>query len=248
MTDPVPTDSGRPSQPAWQRPQPPGPASPATAANHAQPQQPPTANAPAVVGSALPPSGTPTPGPAGAAGTPSPDHAEAAEAAGSTQGDGATIAQLQAELATLKAKSGELADQYLRAKADVENARRRADDEVSKARKFAVEAFAESLLPVLDSLEAGLAIKEATVQQIREGSKGTLQQLSAALERNKVVPIEPKPGEKFDPDRHHAISVAAVPAGQSAVAPNSVVAVLQKGYTIADRVLRPALVTVSAPS
>lgn len=157
------------------------------------------------------------------------------------------VAALQAELATLKAKSGELADQYLRAKADAENARRRADDEVTKARKFAVEAFAESLLPVLDSLEAGLAIKEATVEQIHSGSQGTLQQLKSALERNKVLPIDPPPGEKFDPNRHHAISVAPLSAGQSDMAPNSVVAVLQKGYTIAERVLRPALVTVSAP-
>ncbi len=148
----------------------------------------------------------------------------------------------------LRAKSGELADQYLRAKADAENARRRADDEVSKARKFAVEAFAESMLPVLDSLEAGLAIKNATVQQIQDGTNGTLQQLKAALERNKVLPVDPKPGEKFDPNQHHAIGVAPAAPGQPAMAPNSVVTVLQKGYTIAERVLRPALVMVSAPS
>ncbi|MEO5596848.1 MAG: nucleotide exchange factor GrpE, partial [Lysobacteraceae bacterium] len=115
-------------------------------------------------------------------------------------GDVAAAADLQAEIAMLRAKSGELADQYLRAKADAENARRRADDEVSKARKFAVEAFAESMLPVLDSLEAGLAIKNATVQQIQDGTNGTLQQLKAALERNKVLPVDPKPGEKFDPN------------------------------------------------
>lgn len=155
--------------------------------------------------------------------------------------------RLEAELATLKAKSGDLAEQYLRAKAEAENARRRADEEVAKARKFALEAFAESLLPVLDSLEAGLAIKEATAQQIREGSEATLRQLAAALERNKVVPIDPKPGEKFDPSRHHAISIVPAPEG-APQEPNSVVAVLQKGYTIAERVLRPALVTVTAQS
>ncbi|EYC51998.1 molecular chaperone GrpE [Hylemonella gracilis str. Niagara R] len=152
------------------------------------------------------------------------------------------LTQAQAELAELKAKSAELADQYLRAQAEVQNARRRADEEISKARKFAIEAFAESLLPVADSLEAGLAIKDATPAQIREGAEATLRQLAAALERNKVIAIAPAPGTKFDPHQHQAISM--VPADQEA---NTVVSVLQKGYTIADRVLRPALVTVAAP-
>ena len=152
------------------------------------------------------------------------------------------LAQVQAELAALQAKSGELADQYLRAKADAENARRRAEDEISKARKFAVESFAESLLPVADSLEAGLTIKDGTVEQIREGAQATLRQLIAALERNKVIAIAPTAGTKFDPHQHQAISV--VPSEQEA---NTVVSLLQKGYSIADRVLRPALVTVTAP-
>jgi molecular chaperone GrpE len=152
------------------------------------------------------------------------------------------LAQLQAELAALQAKSGDLADQYLRAKADAENARRRAEDDVSKARKFAIESFAESLLPVADSLEAGLIIKDATAEQIREGAQATLRQLIAALERNKVLAIAPTAGTKFDPHQHQAISV--VPSEQEA---NTVVGLLQKGYSIADRVLRPALVTVSAP-
>ncbi|MCX7277710.1 MAG: nucleotide exchange factor GrpE [Burkholderiales bacterium] len=152
------------------------------------------------------------------------------------------LAIAQAELAALKAKSADLADQFLRAKADAENARRRAEEDISKARKFAVESFAESLLPVTDSLEAGLAIKDATVAQIREGAEATLRQLKSALERNKVVEIAPAAGTKFDPHQHQAISV--VPAEQEA---NTVVTVLQKGYLIADRVLRPALVTVTAP-
>jgi len=153
-----------------------------------------------------------------------------------------SLAKCQADLADLQAKSAELADQYLRAKADAENARRRAEDEVSKARKFALEGFAESLLPVIDSLEAGLSIKDATLEQIREGSQATLRQLIAALERNKVIAVNPAAGAKFDPHQHQAISV--VPADQEA---NTVVTVLQKGYLIAERVLRPALVTVSAP-
>ena len=151
------------------------------------------------------------------------------------------LSQANAELASLQAKSSELADQFLRAKAEAENARRRADDEIAKARKFAVESFAESLLPVADSLEAGLVIKDATPEQIREGAQATLRQLVAALERNKVIAIAPPAGSKFDPHQHQAISV--VPADQEA---NTVVSVLQKGYSIADRVLRPALVTVTA--
>ena len=152
------------------------------------------------------------------------------------------LADAQAELANVKAQNATLADQYLRAQADVQNARRRADEEISKARKFAVEGFADSLLPVLDSLEAGLAIQSATPDQIREGAEATLRQLLAALERNKVIAIAPPAGTKFDPHQHQAISM--VPADQE---PNTVVAVLQKGYLIAERVLRPALVTVAAP-
>jgi molecular chaperone GrpE len=156
--------------------------------------------------------------------------------------DANALANAQAELAALQAKSAELADQFLRAKAEADNARRRAGDEISKARKFAVESFAESLLPVADSLEAGLVIKDATVDQIREGAQATLRQLLAALERNKVLAINPASGTKFDPHSHQAISV--VPSENE---PNTVVGVLQKGYSIADRILRPALVTVSAP-
>ncbi|WP_140625878.1 nucleotide exchange factor GrpE [Methylibium rhizosphaerae] len=145
-------------------------------------------------------------------------------------------------LAELEAKHAEVADAYLRAKAEVENMRRRADEEIAKARKFAVESFAESLLPVKDSLEAALAIQNATNEQLLEGTHATLRQLGAALERNKVVEVNPPAGTKFDPHQHQAISM--VPAEQEA---NTVVAVLQKGYLIADRVLRPALVTVAAP-
>ena len=148
--------------------------------------------------------------------------------------------RLQAELAEQKAKNAELADQFLRAKADTENARRRAEDEVSKARKFGIESFAESLLPVCDSLDAALAIDQATAEQLREGTDATLRQLVGALERNKVVVINPAGGDKFDPHQHQAISM--VPAEQEA---NTVVNVLQKGYLIADRVLRPALVMVA---
>jgi len=147
------------------------------------------------------------------------------------------------KLADLEARHAEVSDAYLRAKAEAENTRRRAEDEISKARKYAVEGFAESLLPVKDSLEAAIAIPAATPEQLLEGVHATLRQLAAALERNKVAEINPAPGAKFDPHQHQAISM--VPAAQEA---NTVVTVLQKGYLIADRVLRPALVTVAAPS
>ncbi|MBK1688593.1 nucleotide exchange factor GrpE [Rubrivivax gelatinosus] len=168
--------------------------------------------------------------------TPSPEAAEAAAAAAEA------APSAEARLAELEAKHAEVADAYLRAKAETENIRRRAEEELSKARKFAVEAFAESMLPVKDSLEAAIAIQNATPEQLLEGTHATLRQLTQALERNKVVQIAPPAGTKFDPHQHQAISV--VPADQEA---NTVVAVLQKGYLIADRVLRPALVTVAAP-
>ncbi|CAN5563831.1 nucleotide exchange factor GrpE [soil metagenome] len=174
-------------------------------------------------------------------GEPSPEELEAAQAANEFDAMNAA-SEAQAQVAVLQAKNTELSDNYLRAKAEAENARRRAEDEISKARKFALEGFAESLLPVLDSLEAGLALKEATLEQLREGSQATLKQLKSALERNKVIEINPAAGARFDPHQHQAISM--VPAAQEA---NTVVAVLQKGYLIAERVLRPALVTVAAP-
>ncbi len=146
------------------------------------------------------------------------------------------------EQPSLEQRLAEMSDAYLRAKAETENIRRRSEEEISKARKFAVEGFAESLLPVKDSLEAAIAIQAATAEQMLEGVHATLRQLTQALERNKVIEINPAAGAKFDPHVHQAISV--VPADQEA---NTVVTVLQKGYLIADRVLRPALVTVSAP-
>jgi molecular chaperone GrpE len=157
-----------------------------------------------------------------------------------------SLAEAQAQLADLQAKNAQLAEQYLRAQADMQNTRRRADEEMAKARKFAVEGFAESLLAVADSLEAGLAHQDATPEQIREGAEATLRQLKSVLERNKVIEINPGPGAKFDPHQHQAISVAPPPPGSTQEA-NTIVSVLQKGYLIAERVLRPALVTVTAP-
>jgi molecular chaperone GrpE len=164
-----------------------------------------------------------------------PASADAANAGEPSPGSEQQIADLQAKLT-------EASDAFLRAKAEAENTRRRADEEMAKARKFAVESFAESLLPVRDSLEAAILIQNATPEQLLEGVHATLRQMTQALERNKVMAIAPPAGTKFDPHQHQAISV--VPAEQEA---GTVVAVLQKGYLIAERVLRPALVTVSAP-
>ncbi|TXC65955.1 nucleotide exchange factor GrpE [Piscinibacter aquaticus] len=167
-----------------------------------------------------------------------PENPEAA-----TTGAGAGSPEtLQAQLSELQARHAEVSDAYLRAKAEAENTRRRAEEEMSKARKFAIESFAESPVPVKDSLEAAIAIQNATNEQLLEGVHATLRQLAQALERNKVIELNPAAGSKFDPHHHQAISM--VPADQEA---NTVVAVLQKGYLIAERVLRPALVTVAAP-
>ena len=172
----------------------------------------------------------------------SPPSPDATDAAAPAQ-EAAAALNAEFRLQELEAKHAEVADAYLRAKAEAENTRRRAEDEIAKARKYAVEAFADSLLPVKDSLEAAILIPGATPEQLLEGVHATLRQLVSALERNKVLEINPTAGAKFDPHQHQAISV--VPAAQE---PNTVVAVLQKGYSIADRVLRPALVTVAAAS
>ncbi|MBH1985737.1 MAG: nucleotide exchange factor GrpE [Burkholderiales bacterium] len=157
-----------------------------------------------------------------------------------------TALSVEQQLVELQAKHAEVSDAYLRAKAEAENTRRRSEEEISKARKYAVESFADSLLPVRDSLEAALATHAAKpdtpVETVLEGVQATLRQLAQALERNKVIELNPEAGTKFDPHHHQAISM--VPAEQEA---NTVVGVLQKGYLINDRVLRPALVTVAAP-
>ncbi|MFV9473846.1 nucleotide exchange factor GrpE [Advenella sp. RU8] len=142
----------------------------------------------------------------------------------------------------LEAKVSQYHDELLRARAEMENIRRRAQDDVVKARKFSTESFAESLVPVKDSLEAALAIENQTLEALKEGVESTLRQLNQAFERNHLKEVAPAVGDKFDPNLHQAIS--SVPSEE--VEANCVLQSLQKGYTIADRVLRPALVMVSA--
>ena len=156
--------------------------------------------------------------------------------------DSTDVAALQAALANAQVKGQQHYDDFLRAKAESENMRRRATDDVAKAHKFGIENFAESLLPVMDSLQAALGANTSDASTLREGVELTRRQLHSAFERNRLIVIDPV-GEKFDPHRHQAIATVPAPEG---VAPNHVVTVLQKGWMLADRVLRPALVTVAS--
>jgi molecular chaperone GrpE len=153
----------------------------------------------------------------------------------------ATVVDVERELQTALAKANENYELFLRAKAETENTRRRAQEDIAKAHKYAIDSFAEALVPVMDSLEKALEAEAADPVTLRDGAAITLRQLQSAFEKNRLIAIDPK-GQKFDPHRHQAISAVPAPEG---VAPNHVVTVLQKGWLIADRVLRPALVTVA---
>jgi len=130
-------------------------------------------------------------------------------------------------------------DAWLRAKAETENVRKRAQTDIANAHKFAVESFAAELLVVRDSLEAALATDNATLESLKAGVELTLRQLNAAFERSNLKEINPL-GEKLDPYKHQAMNVV-----ESDAPANTVVAVLQKGYQLHDRVIRPALVSVA---
>lgn len=157
----------------------------------------------------------------------------------SPQPDAAPAANRSLEelLADAQAKLEQQREQMLRALADTENVRKRLQSEAANAQKYALERFAGELLPVVDSLEAALKAADAS------GIEVTLRQLRGALDKMAIREINPAPGERFDPHRQQAM--AAVEADSE---PNTVVAVMQKGYTLHDRVLRPALVTVSKPA
>ncbi|WP_211463189.1 nucleotide exchange factor GrpE [Collimonas silvisoli] len=147
---------------------------------------------------------------------------------------------VEEKLAMSEAKLAELQNDYLRARAELENVRRRVQEEIARAHKYAIEGFAKSLTPVKDSLETALKIETPSVESLMEGVEITLKQLNSAFEQNKLTEINPMPGETLDPAKHEAISM--IPADQNA---NTIVTVLQKGYMISDRLLRPALVTVA---
>lgn len=148
---------------------------------------------------------------------------------------------LEEMLQEAERKAQEHYDAWMYAKAESENIRRRAHEDVDKARKFALEKFSSELLAVKDSLEAALAVESATVESYKSGVELTLKQLNSVFEKFHVDEVHPA-GEKFDPHKHQAISMVEAEAE-----PNTVVQVLQKGYTLHDRVLRPALVMVAKP-
>ncbi len=141
---------------------------------------------------------------------------------------------LEALLAEAHAKIEQQRDAMMRALADADNARKRAQADIAAAQKYALERFAENLLPVMDSLEAALKTGDVSGVEI------THKQLRSALEKSSIREIEPKAGERFDPHRHQAMA-----AVEARAEPNTVVSVLQKGFSLHDRVLRPALVTVA---
>ncbi len=160
----------------------------------------------------------------------------------SDAGDATDKSKLEESLHKAEAAAQEHRDAYLRAKAETDNVRKRAQADVAAAHKFAVETFATELLAVKDSLEAAittLATDNAATDSLKSGVELTLKQLQSAFEKFNLSEENPA-GQKFDPHRHQAIS-----AVESDAEPNTVVQVLQKGYKLHDRVIRPALVTVA---
>jgi molecular chaperone GrpE len=160
------------------------------------------------------------------------------------QQDPATNAMpsVQERLQQAEAQSQEHYDAWLRAKAEADNIRKRAQADIASAHKYAIESLAAELLPVRDSLEAALAVDNSTFEALRQGVELTLKQLDSALDKSGIKEINPAVGERFDPHKHQAMTTV-----DSDKPSNTVVHVLQKGYLLQDRVLRPALVTVSKP-
>ena len=157
------------------------------------------------------------------------------------EGDWSSASELAEALQQAEAKAKENHDAWLRAAAETENVRKRAQDDIARAHKYALEKFAADLLQVKDSLEAALSAESQSVESLRAGVEVTLKQLASIFERQQIREIDPV-GTQFDPHRHEAISM--LPSDKE---PNTVINVLQKGYLLHDRVLRPALVTVAKP-
>ena len=149
------------------------------------------------------------------------------------------VAELTIKLASAEAAATNAKDEWLRAKAETDNIRRRAAEDVLKAQKFGVEKMADALLAVKDSMDAALKVENPSVDSYKQGVELTARQLTSVFEKFSIVELDPV-GQKFDPTKHQ--SIAAVPSDQE---PNTVVAVMQKGYALHERVLRPALVTVA---
>lgn len=172
--------------------------------------------------------------------TPSAEQADAAaDVATKVETSANPQAELEAKLADALVLAEKHKDEWLRAKAETENIRRRAAEDVLKAQKFGVEKMADSLLAVKDSLDAALVVENTSVESFKEGAELTARQLTSVFEKFSIVEVNPV-GVKFDPNKHQ--SIAALESDQE---PNTVINVMQKGYTLHERVLRPALVTVA---
>jgi molecular chaperone GrpE len=171
--------------------------------------------------------------------TQNPEQQAAAQQPGAAPAD--ATPGLEEQLKAAERKAQEHYDAWMYAKAEGENIRRRAQEDIAKAQKFAVERFSSEVLAVKDSLEAGLAVQTENVESFKNGMELTLKQLSSVFEKFNIKEINPV-GEKLDPHRHQAIGMV-----ESEQEPNTVVSVMQKGYTLNDRVLRPALVMVAKP-
>jgi molecular chaperone GrpE len=156
--------------------------------------------------------------------------------------DNGAAGSLDERIGELETQLNEAKAAVLYVKAEGENIRRRAGEDIEKARKFALEKFSNELLAVKDSLDAALLIEATDVQSYKDGVELTAKQLSSVFDKFNIAEVNPV-GEKFDPNKHQAISML-----DSDKEPNTVLTVLQKGYTLNDRVLRPALVTVSKAS
>ncbi len=148
--------------------------------------------------------------------------------------------ELKKKLNTAEIKASYMQDAYLRAKAESENIRRRSQEDLARAYKFSIENFAKELLSVKDSLEMALNVETPSIESLKKGVEITLKQLSSVFKKNNLLEINPIIGDKLDPMKHQAVST--ISAEQE---PNTIVEVLQKGYLISERLLRPALVTVA---
>lgn len=162
------------------------------------------------------------------------------EATGYTESAGEEVTPtLEQQLKAAEVRAAEHHDAWLRAKAENENIRKRAQTDIANAHKYAVDNFATQLLPVMDSLDAALAVENCTIESLKDGVELTRKQLAAVFEKFNICSIDPQ-GEKFDPHQHEAMCTV-----ESDVPPNTVTQVMQKGYALHDRIIRPAMVAVS---
>ena len=172
-------------------------------------------------------------------GAETPDNIDPATAPGRHEASSQAASGLEQQLQEAERKAQEHHESWMRARADMENLRKRSQIDVANAHKYALENLASELLPVRDALEAALATENNTLESLRDGVELTLKQLTSVFDKSNLKEINPV-GEKFDPHRHQAISM--LPSDRE---PNTVINVLQKGYLLSDRVIRPALVTVA---